>query len=252
MKILSDLEFLNSSFTLNNFLDFPRNPKLGQIIFKNDGLFIYAENIISGQNEWLSIFDLTKVNISYIHNQDIPALTWNINHNLGSQDLFAVIYDENNVVQIGGQIEFIDNNSLNLTFVNEIQGRAILFIGSVNASPNNFYTKDQIDALLENNNKLIDYSKENIVGKWNDNSLIYKSVISLNGPTETNKVFNLDLSNLNIKDIIEFNCYYKLNGNLINANHEVIMNKNSASFYTESNSWLGSKLIIIIEYTKEI
>ena len=169
MQVLSNLNFKNSAITLSQFLDFPDNPKLGTIIFKHDGIFLYAENIVTGKNEWISLLDLTKANASYIHTQDIESNQWHITHNLNTQNLFAVVYNENNISQIGANIEFINDNEINLNFVDPIKGKAIIFAASVNASPSNIYTKEQIDKLLK------DFSPEGGIQK-----IKAGTVISLN------------------------------------------------------------------------
>ena len=43
MKVLSNLEFKNSTYILNKFTDFPENPSEGTVIFK-ENRFIYLFN----------------------------------------------------------------------------------------------------------------------------------------------------------------------------------------------------------------
>lgn len=161
MKVLDNLEFKNSAHILSKFEDFPENPKSGMIIFKNNGLFIYAEDIFSGKFEWLNIFDLTKKNASFVYIQETPALEWTINHNLNTKDLFAVIYNSNDKKQIESDIEFIDNNNIKIIFSEQISGKAILFGTAVNAEPANIYTKEQIDNLLKTSEQI---STDHVLG----------------------------------------------------------------------------------------
>jgi len=51
MKVLSNLEFKNSTYILNKFEDFPENTSEGTVIFKENGLYIYSTNITSGNLE---------------------------------------------------------------------------------------------------------------------------------------------------------------------------------------------------------
>ena len=133
MQVLSNLNFKNSTITLDQLNDFPINPKLGTIILKNDGLYIYAKNIFTENIEWINLFNSYNIGkkTSYIHTQDIESDQWHITHNLNTQNLFAIIYDTNNVMQIGANIEFINDNEINLNFVDLIKGKAIIFAASL-------------------------------------------------------------------------------------------------------------------------
>lgn len=150
MKVLSNLEFKNSAHILSKFDEFPEDPQIGMVIFKGNGLYIYAENIFSGTIEWFNLFDLTRQNASYTHIQNDESTEWTIQHDLNTQDLFVVVYDANNNKQIESGVEFLDDNSLKITFSEALSGKAILFAASVNATPSNIYTKEQIDELMKN------------------------------------------------------------------------------------------------------
>ena len=150
MKVLSNLEFKNSTYILNKFNDFPENPVEGMTIFKENGLYIYSINISSGNLEWLNILDFTRVNSSFKFEQTTENIEWNITHNLNTQDLFVIVYDSDGNKQIESEIQFQSDNEIKLIFSEPISGKALVFGASVVSSPSNMYTKEEIDELLKN------------------------------------------------------------------------------------------------------
>ena len=150
MKVLSNLEFKNSTYILNKFEDFPENPVEGMTIFKENGLYIYSTNITSGNLEWLNILDFTRVNSSFKFEQSNENIEWNITHNLNTQDLFVIVYDSEGNKQVESEIQFQSDNEIKLIFSEPISGKALLFGASVISSPSNIYTKEEIDELLKN------------------------------------------------------------------------------------------------------
>ena len=150
MKVLSNLEFKNSTYILNKFEDFPENPLEGTVIFKENGLYIYSLSQISGNLEWINILDFTRTNTSFKFEQTSENIEWVINHNLNTQDLFVIVYDSNGNKQIESEIQFQSNNEIKLIFSEPISGKALLFGASVISSPSNMYTKEEIDELLKN------------------------------------------------------------------------------------------------------
>ena len=150
MKVLSNLEFKNSTYILNKFEDFPENPVEGMTVFKENGLYIYSTNISSGQLEWLNILDFTRVNSSFKFEQGTENIEWIINHGLNTQDLFVIVYDSDGNKQVESEIQFQSDNEIKLIFSEPISGKALLFGASVISSPSNIYTKKEIDELLKN------------------------------------------------------------------------------------------------------
>ena len=150
MRVLSNLEFKNSTYILNKFNNFPENPIEGMTVFKENGLYIYSLSQISGQLEWLNILDFTRVNSSYKFEQTSENIEWTINHGLNTQDLFVIVYDSNGNKQVESEIQFQSDNEIKLIFSESISGKALLFGASVVSSPSNIYTKEEIDELLKN------------------------------------------------------------------------------------------------------
>ena len=152
MKVLSNLHFKDSTYILNKYESFPENPEIGMLVFKEDGIWIYMNSIFSGNDEWVNLFDLTRKNISYVHTQSFETSTWNVEHNLNSDDISVTIYDENNEKQIESSIDFVDDNNLVIHFVEPVSGKALIFASTIKASPTNIYTKSEINDLVKSSN----------------------------------------------------------------------------------------------------
>lgn len=61
---------------------------------------------------------------NYTHSQDIPSTTWNITHSLGFYPGVTVVDSANSVVE--GGVQYIDENSLTLSFSAAFGGKAYL------------------------------------------------------------------------------------------------------------------------------
>tara|TARA_R110002126_G_scaffold137390_1_gene281832 strand:+ start:1062 stop:1766 length:705 start_codon:yes stop_codon:yes gene_type:complete len=61
---------------------------------------------------------------TFIFNQGVPAAQWVISHNLGKFPSVSVV--NNNKVLINGEVEYIDNNNLTVTFSAGFAGQAYL------------------------------------------------------------------------------------------------------------------------------
>lgn len=61
--------------------------------------------------------------LTYVHDQAIPALVWNVTHNLGKKPSVTVIDTADTTME--GKIEYVDNNNVILTFNSSFSGTAI-------------------------------------------------------------------------------------------------------------------------------
>ena len=59
---------------------------------------------------------------NYVHVQDTPASVWTASHNLGKKPAVVVVDSAEDVVY--GDIRYIDDNTVTLTFVGAFSGRA--------------------------------------------------------------------------------------------------------------------------------
>ena len=62
--------------------------------------------------------------LNFIYTQSTPSATWNITHNLGKFPSVSVVDSAN--TQVYGNVDYIDDNSLTLTFTGAFSGKAYL------------------------------------------------------------------------------------------------------------------------------
>ena len=130
-QLIKDLQFYN----LDELLDvtYPTAPVENEVLQRNNtGLWI---NKMLGHNNTIdrdvndchpisAITGLTDQITTYIHNQLVPNTNWPITHNLGKFPS-ATIIDSSGQVVIG-DVSYIDNNNINLTFTSSFSGKAYL------------------------------------------------------------------------------------------------------------------------------
>lgn len=85
-QILSDVNVDGSIILIHDYPDFPLNPKVGQFCLVNKQAYFYL--VFQGVETWYPF--AAKPNY-YLHTQALPALTWTVNHNLGTNNLFVQI-----------------------------------------------------------------------------------------------------------------------------------------------------------------
>jgi hypothetical protein len=61
---------------------------------------------------------------TYIHNQNTPLDVWTITHNLGKLPSVTVVDSAENIVY--GDIEYINNNAIVISFIGAFSGKAYL------------------------------------------------------------------------------------------------------------------------------
>ena len=59
---------------------------------------------------------------NYVHVQNTPSASWTASHNLGKKPAVVVVDSADEVVY--GEIEYIDDNTITLTFVGAFSGKA--------------------------------------------------------------------------------------------------------------------------------
>ena len=100
---------------------FPSSPLDGMLAFVNNRLFIY----LASDTAWVP---LTSTISYYVHSQGTAATTWSIAHDLGFGTVNVQVYDEDSMVVIP-DIEIIDNNNVEVTFLSATAGRAVVVAG---------------------------------------------------------------------------------------------------------------------------
>lgn len=105
--------------------DFPANPSLGRILFKDRTVFICVD--ISGSPVWIP---LTQEIDTYVHFQNDPAITWNVQHQLHAATINAQVFDTNQKMLLPDDVTIISADAVSITFSAPIAGRAIIMSGS--------------------------------------------------------------------------------------------------------------------------
>lgn len=119
-RILNDLVVQGSFVMADNRSTFPENPAIGTFVVKDECLFGYIK--IGGMETWYPFASKTN---SYIHSQGLPSLTWTIQHNLGTTDVWTQIKDsQGRIVQ--AQVTPTDENTLTVTFTSATAGTAVV------------------------------------------------------------------------------------------------------------------------------
>jgi phosphoserine aminotransferase len=83
--------------------------------------------ISQGQTTNISIPNVKSVGKSdahYIHNQTVSTNTWSITHDLAKHPSVTVVDSSDRVVI--GQVDYVNNNSLTITFKSAFKGKAYL------------------------------------------------------------------------------------------------------------------------------
>jgi hypothetical protein len=107
--------------------DFPANPQVGRIVFKNSRVFVAVN--IDGLITWIP---LTNVINTYLHTQPTAADTWNVSHNLNTTTPLVQVYEEGtNKMFIPDNITIVDNNNLTINMTTPVSGRAVVMSGEL-------------------------------------------------------------------------------------------------------------------------
>lgn len=115
-QILSDVEVDGSIVLIHDYPDFPLNPKVGQFCLVNNQAYFYL--VFQGIETWYPF--AAKPNY-YLHTQALPAITWTVNHNLGTNNLFVQIRNsEGNLVNASMVPSNV--NSFQVKFTSAISG----------------------------------------------------------------------------------------------------------------------------------
>lgn len=119
-RIYNDVALHGALVMSKNESGFPENPQIGTIIVKDFCLYAYIR--IGGMETWYPFANKTN---SYVHVQGEAALTWTVDHNLGTADVWIQVKDEfGNIVQVGKTT--IDENSFTLNFTQATKGTVVV------------------------------------------------------------------------------------------------------------------------------
>lgn len=124
--------------------DWPANPKVGQVLFKNKIVYICVE-VTTGVPFWVP---LTRELTTYAHMQPAPETTWTIIHNLKTGTPVVQVWDLDSKMVIPNQIEVIDENMITVSFLNAEAGRAVVLTGSIEGGERQSYSYEWTQTTL--------------------------------------------------------------------------------------------------------
>jgi len=119
-RVLNDLSLVGALVFSTDNADFPANPAIGTFVVKNTNLYGYVK--IGDLETWYPFSHKTN---SYIHTQGANSLTWTVNHNLGTTDVWVQVLDYNGNIIIAKKHD-IDSNSFRLNFTEAIRGTVVV------------------------------------------------------------------------------------------------------------------------------
>lgn len=111
--------------------DFPPDPGVGEILFKNRRVYICVE-VEDGLPFWVQ---LTQELNTYRHTQDVPALEWVINHKLNTNVTNAQAYDTEGKQILPDEIDSHLVDTTVMKFNIPMAGVALLMMGDMMGLP---------------------------------------------------------------------------------------------------------------------
>lgn len=127
MRVLGALDMQNnylSNAALEPVVNFPAVARPGSLIFKDKRVMICVE-IEAGLPIWVPL--TAQIN-THIHDQNIAATTWTINHRLNSSNTIAQVIGADGKHIVPNEITQTLDQTV-ITFINPQVGRAILMLG---------------------------------------------------------------------------------------------------------------------------
>lgn len=134
MEVIGNFDFKGKGKLLRPVLagtDFPPDPTVGEIIFKDKRLFICIE-VQGGLPFWVQ---LTQELNTYRHNQSVSALEWTINHNLNTNIVTAQVYGSDGKQLIPDEIDCSQIDTTIIKFSTPTAGVALFMIGDTMGIP---------------------------------------------------------------------------------------------------------------------
>ncbi len=106
---------IETNVTETDFFDVTVENYYSNGSFSKDAHYIFSEFVNPASDE---------ADKHYVHNQGTPSAIWAIEHSLGK--LPSVTSVNNNNIEVKGQVQYIDNNNLTITFSAGFSGKAYL------------------------------------------------------------------------------------------------------------------------------
>lgn len=124
IKIFSNIELAANANLVNDIEsnEFPLNPKLGTQTVVS-GVLYYFASIDGEEPVWVPVGTKRLNSTTQITD---PQLEWLVEHNLGTFDIMASVYDANNKV-MDAPFTIISADIIKYTFTNPVSGKAVVF-----------------------------------------------------------------------------------------------------------------------------
>lgn len=119
-RILNDVAVYGAIIMSKNEDGFPQNPRIGTLVIKDNTLYVYIQ--IGGLETWYPYGNRTQ---SYVHVQGLPSTTWEVEHNLGTGDVWYQIQDADGEI-VQAKVTKTDQNNLQVTFTTPITGTIVI------------------------------------------------------------------------------------------------------------------------------
>lgn len=124
MKVYGNLDMqgnIIAGLTLEAELEFPVEPKEGRLVFYNQVLYLSV--YIANQIAWIP---LTNELQTLVYTNEFASTTWTIVHNYNTYELLTQVYNESNHVIIPDSLQMVDMNTVVVTFLNPVAGKAVI------------------------------------------------------------------------------------------------------------------------------
>lgn len=106
-----------------NLTEFPSSPQEGRIAFVDDALFVFTN--VDGLDSWYPMTNRTR---RYVHNQSVSSSSWVVTHDLGTQQLLVICYDNNGDLLTPSNITYDTDNQITITQASAQTGDCAIFI----------------------------------------------------------------------------------------------------------------------------
>lgn len=146
MKSLGNIDFsgigkiIHPRIIIKNTDEFPIDPNVGEVIFKNKTLYICVD-IGNNIPVWIP---MTQTISAYNYVQNPASDTWIINHNLNTGHPVVTVYDNNGKQIVPDEVELTSNNTVTVFFNIPVSGKAAVITGNLEGSQRPEYVFEYI------------------------------------------------------------------------------------------------------------
>jgi hypothetical protein len=115
-----------SNWAVYKWIESVENPEVGEDFYTIQLEFVNGLGSLQKNNDYfitMLLYDYGEFgDKTYNYSQNVPASVWNVNHGLNKKPSVSVVDSAENVVF--GEVEYIDDNNVRLTFSGAFSGKA--------------------------------------------------------------------------------------------------------------------------------